>query len=145
MTSATNMGIYVVAEANVESHGMGYGDKTLAKNPLFAKAHMERNRRNVQRGYNHPVHHFTVIRQRGRHGSKLRSLLYLDQERRQITCRAIRTGTDKQFTDIYCPMYRDYKGSEKEYCKGDIDKPLIQCEYAHAMGNSQGDSKNIGI
>ena len=47
-------GIYVVAEANVESHGMGYGDKTLAKNPLFAKAHMERNQRNVQRGYNHP-------------------------------------------------------------------------------------------
>ena len=45
-----------------------------------------------------------------------------------------------EFTDIYCPMYRDYKGSE-EYCKGDIDKPLIQCEYAHAMGNSQGGFK----
>lgn len=47
-------GIYVVAEANVESHGMGYGDKTLAKNPSFAKAHLERNQRNVQRGFNHP-------------------------------------------------------------------------------------------
>ena len=47
-------GLYVVAEANVESHGMGYGDQTLAKNPSYAKAHMERNQRNVQRGYNHP-------------------------------------------------------------------------------------------
>ena len=47
-------GLYVVAEANVESHGMGYGDKTLAKNPSYAKAHLERNERNVQRGYNHP-------------------------------------------------------------------------------------------
>ena len=47
-------GLYVVAEANIESHGMGYGEKTLAKNPLYAKAHLERNRRNVQRGYNHP-------------------------------------------------------------------------------------------
>lgn len=47
-------GLYVVAEANVESHGMGYGDKTLAKNPIYAKAHMERNQRNVQRSYNHP-------------------------------------------------------------------------------------------
>ena len=47
-------GLYVVAEANVESHGMGYGEETLAKNPLYAKAHLERNQRNVQRGYNHP-------------------------------------------------------------------------------------------
>ena len=47
-------GIYVVAEANIESHGMGYGDKTLAKEPTYKKAHMERNQRNVQRGFNHP-------------------------------------------------------------------------------------------
>lgn len=46
-------GLYVVAEANVESHGIG-GHKTLARNPLFAKAHLERNQRNVQRSYNHP-------------------------------------------------------------------------------------------
>lgn len=47
-------GIYVVAEANIESHGMGYGEKTLAKNPSYKKAHLERNQRNVQRGFNHP-------------------------------------------------------------------------------------------
>ena len=47
-------GLYVVAEANVESHGMGYGDKTLAIDPKYALAHLERNQRNVQRSYNHP-------------------------------------------------------------------------------------------
>ena len=47
-------GLYVVAEANVESHGMGYKEKTLAKNPAFHKAHQERNQRNVIRNFNHP-------------------------------------------------------------------------------------------
>lgn len=47
-------GLYVVAEANIESHGMGYREKTLAKRTDYAKAHMERNQRNVQRGFNHP-------------------------------------------------------------------------------------------
>ena len=47
-------GIYVVAEANIESHGMGYGEETLAKRADYPKAHMERNQRNVQRGFNHP-------------------------------------------------------------------------------------------
>lgn len=47
-------GIYVVAEANIESHGMGYGEETLAKREDYKKAHMERNQRNVQRSFNHP-------------------------------------------------------------------------------------------
>ena len=45
-----------------------------------------------------------------------------------------------EFTDIFCPMYYDYNNCIK-YCEGNIDKPLIQCEYAHAMGNSQGGFK----
>ena len=45
-----------------------------------------------------------------------------------------------QSTDIYCPMYLGYEGSEK-YVKANPSKPLIQCEYAHAMGNSQGGFK----
>ncbi len=53
-TLCDRYGIYVVAEANIESHGMGYGDETLAKRADYKKAHMERNQRNVQRGFNHP-------------------------------------------------------------------------------------------
>ena len=137
-------GIYVVAEANVESHGMGYGDKTLAKNPLFAKAHMERNRRNVQRGYNHPSIIFWSLGNEAGMGPNFEACytwIKNEDKSRAVQYEQARTS---EFTDIYCPMYRDYKGSE-EYCKGDIDKPLIQCEYAHAMGNSQGGFKDIGI
>ena len=47
-------GIYVVAEANIESHGMGYEESTLAKRADYKKAHIERNQRNVQRSFNHP-------------------------------------------------------------------------------------------
>ena len=133
-------GIYVVAEANVESHGMGYGDKTLAKNPLFAKAHMERNRRNVQRGYNHPSIIFWSLGNEAGMGPNFEACytwIKNEDKSRAVQYEQARTS---EFTDIYCPMYRDYKGSE-EYCKGDIDKPLIQCEYAHAMGNSQGGFK----
>ena len=133
-------GIYVVAEANVESHGMGYGDKTLAKNPIYAKAHLERNQRNVQRSYNHPSIIFWSLGNEAGMGPNFEACytwIKNEDKSRAVQYEQARTS---EFTDIYCPMYRDYKGSE-EYCKGDIDKPLIQCEYAHAMGNSQGGFK----
>lgn len=119
---------------------MGYGDKTLAKNPLFAKAHMERNQRNVQRGYNHPSIIFWSLGNEAGMGPNFEACytwIKNEDKSRAVQYEQARTS---EFTDIYCPMYRDYKGSE-EYCKGDIDKPLIQCEYAHAMGNSQGGFK----
>ena len=53
-----------------------------------------------------------------------------------------RGGYDSK-TDIHCPMYIDYDESEK-YCKSNGIKPYIQCEYAHAMGNSEGGFKEIG-
>lgn len=133
-------GIYLVAEANVESHGMGYGDKTLAKNPSYAKAHMERNQRNVQRGYNHPSIIFWSLGNEAGFGPNFEACYtWIKNEDKTRAVQYEQAGTN-EFTDIYCPMYRDYKGCE-EYCKGNVDKPLIQCEYAHAMGNSQGGFK----
>ena len=133
-------GIYVVAEANVESHGMGYGDKTLAKNPAFAKAHMERNQRNVQRGYNHPSIIFWSLGNEAGFGPNFEACYtWIKNEDKTRAVQYEQAGTN-EFTDIFCPMYRDYAASEA-YCQGNVDKPLIQCEYAHAMGNSQGGFK----
>ena len=133
-------GIYMVAEANVESHGMGYGEQTLAKNPSYAKAHMERNQRNVQRNFNHPSIIFWSLGNEAGFGPNFEACYkWIKNEDPSRAVQYEQAGTN-EFTDIYCPMYRDYKGCE-EYCKGDIDKPLIQCEYAHAMGNSQGGFK----
>ena len=134
-------GIYVVAEANVESHGMGYGEKTLAKNPSYAKAHLERNQRNVQRGYNHPSIIFWSLGNEAGYGPNFEAAY--DWIKAEDPSRAVqyeqagKTGK----TDIYCPMYLDYDRSAA-YCEDAANqKPLIQCEYAHAMGNSQGGFK----
>ena len=133
-------GIYVVAEANIESHGMGYGKETLAKNPSYKKAHMERHQRNVQRGYNHPSIIFWSLGNEAGYGPNFEQCYtWIKNEDKTRAVQYEQAGTN-EFTDIFCPMYYDYDACKK-YSEGNIDKPLIQCEYAHAMGNSQGGFK----
>lgn len=133
-------GIYVVDEANVESHGMGYGDNTLAKAPAYAQAHMERNRRMVLRDKNHPS---VIIWSMGNEAGMgpnfeacYRWIKEYDPSRPVHYERAV-YDQDGAFTDIICPMYWGYEQCEK-YARNNPSKPLIQCEYAHAMGNSLG-------
>ncbi len=134
-------GIYVVAEANIESHGMGYGDKTLAKNPSYKKAHLERNQRNVQRGFNHPSIIFWSLGNEAGDGPNFEQCYkWIKAEDPSRACQ-YEQARQKEHTDIFCPMYYDYNGMEKYGQRTDATKPLIQCEYAHAMGNSQGGFK----
>ncbi|MBQ8673417.1 MAG: DUF4981 domain-containing protein [Bacteroides sp.] len=134
-------GLYVVAEANIESHGMGYGDKTLAKRDDYRKAHMERNQRNVQRSFNHPSVIFWSLGNEAGYGPNFEAAY--DWVKAEDSSRPVQYEQARKDgkTDIFCPMYYGYWHSE-EYCKNDKwQKPLIQCEYAHAMGNSQGGFK----
>ncbi|MBR1665944.1 MAG: beta-galactosidase [Bacteroidaceae bacterium] len=130
-------GIYVVAETNIESHGMGYGDKTLAKNPIYHKAHVERNLHNVQVQKNHPSVIIWSLGNEAGYGKNFEdaydAIKAIDKTRPVQYEQAHQNGK----TDIFCPMYYDYKGCER-YSQGDNPRPLIQCEYAHAMGNSIG-------
>ncbi len=130
-------GLYVVAETNIESHGMGYGDRTLAKNPIFHKAHVERNQHNVQVQKNHPSVIFWSLGNEAGYGKNFEdaydAVKAIDQSRPVQYEQAGQNGK----TDIFCPMYYDYRGCER-YSQGDTPRPLIQCEYAHAMGNSMG-------
>lgn len=134
-------GIYMVAEANIESHGMGYGESTLAKNKKYAKAHMERNIRNVQRNFNHPSIIFWSLGNEAGYGPNFEAAY--DWIKAEDPSRAVqyeqagKTGK----TDIFCPMYYRYKGCEEYSKDANSEKPLIQCEYAHAMGNSEGSFK----
>ena len=134
-------GIYVVAEANIESHGMGYGEKTLAKNTDYELAHMERNQRNVQRSFNHPSIIFWSLGNEAGYGpnfEKAYDWIKAEDPSRLVQYeQAGKTGK----TDVYCPMYLTYKGSEEYSQDEQFQKPLIQCEYAHAMGNSEGGFK----
>ena len=134
-------GIYVIAEANVESHGMGYGEATLAKNPSFKQAHLERNQRNVQRGFNHPSIIFWSLGNEAGDGPNFEACYkWIKAEDPSRACQ-YEQARQKDHTDIFCPMYYGYEGMEKYGQRTDATKPLIQCEYAHAMGNSQGGFK----
>ena len=134
-------GIYVVAEANIESHGMGYGEKTLAKNPSYKKAHLERNQRNVQRGFNHPSIIFWSLGNEAGDGPNFEQCYqWIKAEDPSRACQ-YEQARQKDHTDIFCPKYYGYEGMEKYGQRTDATKPLIQCEYAHAMGNSQGGFK----
>ena len=133
-------GIYMVAEANVESHGMGYGPETLAKNEDYALAHLERNQRNVLRNYNHPAVIVWSMGNEAGFGPNFEACYRWIKDFDVSRPVQYEQAHGNEFTDIYCPMYYDYKSSEK-YGQTDHDKPLIQCEYAHAMGNSEGGFK----
>lgn len=130
-------GLYVVAEANVESHGMGYGDQTLAKNLAYALAHQERNQRNVQRSYNHPSVITWSLGNEAGFGANFEACYKWIKNEDKSRPVQYEQAHGNEYTDIYCPMYLDYERSEK-FVQSDATKPLIQCEYAHAMGNSQG-------
>lgn len=133
-------GLYVVAEANIESHGMGYGDATLAKDPAYELAHLERIRRAVQRDRNHPSVIIWSLGNEAGNGPNFHKgydlVKALDPTR---PVQYERAELDYN-TDIFCPMYLDYDNSEK-YAASNPERPLIQCEYAHAMGNSLGGLK----
>lgn len=131
-------GLYVVAEANIESHGMGYGEKSLAKNPAYAKAHMERDQRNVQRYFNHPSIIFWSLGNEAGYGPNFEAAYeWIKNEDPSRPVQYEQAGWSNK-TDIFCPMYYGYDGMEKYGSNTPSDKPLIQCEYAHAMGNSIG-------
>ena len=133
-------GLYLVAEANLESHGMGYGKQTLAKREDFKLMHLERNQGNVLTLRNHPSIIIWSMGNEAGYGPNFEAVY--DWIKSVDTTRPVQyeqAGQDGK-TDIFCPMYFYYRDCEK-YAKGDNPRPLIQCEYAHAMGNSMGGFK----
>lgn len=135
-------GLYVTAEANQESHGLGYHKESLAKDPMFAKQILERNQHNVMTYFNHPS---IIVWSLGNETGMSKNfddaydwIKSVDQSRPVQYEQAGKTGKS---TDIYCPMYASQK-SCIDYAKDpQFTKPLIQCEYNHTMGNSSGGLK----
>ena len=131
-------GLYVVAEANQESHGFQYGDDAAAKKPEFAKQIMERNQHNVSMFYNHPsivtwsLGNETVM---GDNFLQAYKWIKSQDKTRPVQYEQARRG---EGTDIFCPMYYPVASSEKYAKDPNSPMPLIQCEYNHTMGNSGG-------
>lgn len=131
-------GIYIVDEANIESHGMGYGKKTLARRSDFLTAHLERITRMYQRDKNHACVIIWSLGNEAGDGDNFtqgyKALRQADVQNRPIQYERAGLGAN---TDIYVPMYASFEHCDK-YLNSNPERPLIQCEYAHAMGNSMG-------
>ena len=134
-------GIYLVAEANQESHGFYYGDDAAAKKPMFAKQIMERNQHNVAMYFNHPsVVTWSLGNETVMGDNFLQAYKWIKSQDKSRPVQYEQAGKGEG-TDIYCPMYYPVDLCEK-YCKDEKNtKPLIQCEYNHTMGNSGGNLK----
>ena len=139
-TLCDRYGLYVMDEANVESHGMGYGKESLANDPTFELAHVERVARMVQRDYNHPSVIMWSLGNEAGYGPNFvksyEAAKSIDPQRPVHYERA----EGAPHTDVISIMYSDPAWCEK-YSLSAHERPLILCEYAHAMGNSMGGLK----
>ncbi|MFC1746900.1 glycoside hydrolase family 2 TIM barrel-domain containing protein [Candidatus Neomarinimicrobiota bacterium] len=131
-------GLYVIDEANIESHGIGYrANTTLANRPEWQDAHMQRLISMVERDKNHPS---IIIWSLGNEaGDGINMETGAEWIHRRDPTRPIQysTGNQSAYLDIIAPMYTRIEQLVR-YAEGDDKRPLILCEYAHAMGNSVG-------
>jgi len=131
-------GLYVVDEANIESHGMGYdADRTLGNDSLYLKSHLDRTERMVERDKNHPSVIIWSLGNEAGNGVCFYATYDWIKERDLTRPVQYERAEHDRNTDIYCPMYERIEDMIK-FAERHPDKPLIQCEYAHAMGNSTG-------
>ena len=134
-------GIYLVAEANVEGHGMMYGPSPLARNPEYEKAHLERNKSNVITYKNHPsIIVWSMGNEDGDGQNFVTCYKWIKEYDKTRPVQYEGATGSPDHCDINCPMYADY-GAMERHERGNDPRPMIECEYAHAMGNSEGGFK----
>ncbi len=131
-------GLYVIDEANIESHGMGYSpSRTLGNNPAWKTAHLDRTIRMVERDKNHPsVIVWSLGNEAGDGVNFEATSAWVHQRDPSRPVQYEQAGL-KAHTDLYVPMYTRPRGVAAYGAKAQT-RPLILCEYAHAMGNSTG-------
>jgi beta-galactosidase len=137
-------GLYIIDEANIESHGMGYGAESLAKQPEWLDAHMERTVAMVERDKNHPcVIIWSLGNEAGDGPNFVATSNWIKQRDPSRPVHYEQAG-QKDHTDIVCPMYATIDWITN-YAKRDQKRPLILCEYEHAMGNSLGNMHDYWV
>ena len=130
-------GLYIIDEANIESHGMGYGAASLAKDKAWGPMHLDRTIRMVERDKNHACIVTWSLGNEAGNGVNFETNYKWIKERDQSRPVQYERAGLADNTDIYCPMYAGVSGMVR-YAKSNPERPLILCEYAHAMGNSCG-------
>ncbi len=131
-------GIYVVDEANIESHGMDHHpDRTLANSPGWEIPFMERMERMLERDKNFTSVITWSLGNESGYGKHFETLYRWTKNRDVTRPVQYEGGGEKGLSDIFCPMYaRPWR--LYQWVNQRPSRPLILCEYAHAMGNSMG-------
>ncbi|MEP1488049.1 MAG: glycoside hydrolase family 2 TIM barrel-domain containing protein [Algibacter sp.] len=141
-------GFYVVDEANIESHGLGATNQGLDKNkkaqaihpaysPKWKEAHMDRTIRMFERDKNFPSIVTWSLGNEAGNGENFFATYKWLKENDATRPTQYEGATNYANTDIQAPMYWAIEKMIK-YAENEPNRPLIQCEYAHAMGNSVG-------
>ncbi len=131
-------GIYLVDEANLESHGLGYGPDNVSNFPEWHGQHMDRIIRLVERDKNHASVIFWSLGNEASNGKAFFDMY--DWAKARDNSRPVQYEQAYQRdrnTDVICHMYPSWENMKRDAAK-DLGKPYIMCEYAHAMGNSMG-------
>jgi beta-galactosidase len=137
------LGFYVIDEANIESHGMDYKEQSLAKDPRWFEAHLDRVKNMVERDKNHPCIIMWSLGNEAGDGENFVKCSQWVKQRDPSRPVHYEQAAHKPHADLFSPMYETLESCEA-YCRSeekkpaDKQRPLIQCEYNHAMGNSSG-------
>lgn len=133
-------GLYVVDEANLESHGMGFGANSLSKKPDWFLQHFQRDSRAVERDKNHPSVIVWSMGNEAGMGVNFEKCYEWIKHRDPSRPVEYEPASATGFSDIFCPMYPspDDMVHHVKYDSSSNHKPFILVEYAHAMGNTDG-------
>ena len=128
-------GIYVMDEANHETHGYGYANKVMGEDLSFQKAHVDRAESLVKRDFNHPCVILWSLGNEGAQGPNIEAMYH--KVKQLDTTRPAFYDSDRRYSDIWDDSYL-YPDELKKNAQTVNDKPFMMREYAHAMGNSCG-------
>ncbi|MFI3262954.1 MAG: glycoside hydrolase family 2 TIM barrel-domain containing protein [Rikenellaceae bacterium] len=142
---ADKYGFYICDEANIESHGMGYDltkGRSLGNNPQWLQAHMERTQNMYERNKSHAsVIFWSLGNEAGNGYNFYKTYQFVKANEKQRPVQYERAYLEWN-TDIFCPQYPS-AALLKQWGESETDRPYIASEYAHAMGNSTGNFKDL--
>ena len=131
-------GLFLVDEANIESHGMGYGKENMAFDPAWDEAHLDRTYSLVERDKNFPAVIIWSLGNEASNGDVFKKTYKWIKERDNTRLVQFEQAGEKENTDVVCPMYPSIRYMKEYANRKDVKRPFIMCEYSHAMGNSSG-------
>ncbi|MCE5331205.1 MAG: DUF4981 domain-containing protein [Bacteroidales bacterium] len=131
-------GLFLVDEANIESHGMGYGRENMAFNPLWDNAHLDRTYSLVERDKNFPAVIIWSLGNEASNGDVFKKTYAWIKKRDKTRVVQFEQAGEHENTDIICPMYPSIRNMKEYAQRENVKRPYIMCEYSHAMGNSSG-------